>query len=109
MNNYGLHAGSFYTQNGNIGTNVPGDGLNIKEGTNARMGTVTMNSTTAVVVNTTAVTANSRIFLTIQTPNGATIGTPYVSARTAGTSFSVKSLGAADTSVVAWMIVEPTP
>jgi hypothetical protein len=84
---------------------LAGKGLRVKEGTNAKMGTAVLNGTTAVTVSTTAVTANSRIFLTIQTPGG-TPGSPYVSARTAGTSFQIKS-GASDTSTVAWFIVEP--
>jgi hypothetical protein len=83
-----------------------GKGLRIAEGSNAKMGTATLNGTTAVVVSTTAVTASSRIFLTIQTPGG-TPASPYVSAVSAGTSFSIKSTGASDTSVVAWMLVEP--
>ncbi|MFE7237177.1 hypothetical protein [Streptomyces sp. NPDC057580] len=86
---------------------VVGKGLRVKEGTNAKMGTATLNGTTAVVVSTTAVTANSRIQLTIQTPNAGTAGSAYVSARTAGTSFSIKSTNAADVSTVAWMLVEP--
>lgn len=85
-----------------------GLGLAIKEGTNAKMGTATLNGTTAVTVWTTAVTANSRIFLTIQTPGG-TPASPYVHTRSAGTSFNVKSTGASDTSTIAWMIVEPAP
>ena len=68
-------------------------------------GTVVLNGTTAVVVPATAVTANSRIFLTIQSPAG-TPGSPYVSARSAGVSFSVKST-AGDTSTCAWFILEP--
>lgn len=83
-----------------------GRGLRIAEGTNAKMGTATLNGTTAVTISTTAVTANSRILLTIQAPGG-TPASPYVSARTAGTSFQIKSTGASDTSTVAWMIVEP--
>jgi hypothetical protein len=94
------------TDNGNVSINGVGKGLLIKEGTNAKMGTATLNGTTAVTVATTAVTANSRIQLTINTPGG-TPGSPYVSARTAGTSFQIKSTGASDTSVVAWLIVEP--
>jgi hypothetical protein len=58
------------------------------------------------VVPTTAVTAKSRIFLTVQTPGGTPAGVAYVAARTAGTSFSVKG-AAGDTSIVAWLIVEP--
>ncbi|MEV8530079.1 hypothetical protein AB0451_39405 [Streptomyces sp. NPDC052000] len=85
-----------------------GGGLLVKTGTNATMGTAVLNGTTAVVVNTTKVTASSNIILTIQTPGG-TVASPYVSARTAGTSFSVKSTGASDTSTVSWLIVEPAP
>jgi hypothetical protein len=78
----------------------------IAEGTNAKMGTATLNGTTAVTISTTAVTANSRILLTIQAPGG-TPASAYVSARTAGTSFQIKSTGASDTSTVAWVILEP--
>lgn len=83
-----------------------GRGLRVAEGTNAKMGTATLNGTTAVTVSTTAVTATSRIYLTINTPGG-TPASPYVFTRTAGTSFQIKSTGASDTSTVAWMIVEP--
>ena len=84
-----------------------GQGLAVAEGSNAKQGTATLNGTTAVVVSNTSVTANSRIMLTIQVPGGGTTGSPYVSARTAGTSFSVKSTGAGDTSTVAYEIFEP--
>jgi hypothetical protein len=84
-----------------------GRGLQIKEGTNAKMGTATLSGGT-VVVNTTAVTASSRIFLTAQT-TGAAPGALRVSARTAGTSFTITSTSGTDTSVVAWMLVEPAP
>lgn len=59
-----------------------------------------------VTVNNTSVTAVSRIFLTSQ-QDGGTPGTPRVSSRVAGTSFTITSTGVTDTSVVAWMIVEP--
>ncbi|WP_454323269.1 glycosyl hydrolase family 28-related protein [Streptomyces ambofaciens] len=88
----------------NLGT--AGGGVGIKEGTNARMGTAVLNGTTAVTVANTSVTATSRIILTIQAPGG-TVGSPYVSARTAGASFAVKSTNAADTSTVAYVIFEP--
>lgn len=107
MNNYGLHAGSFYTQNGNIGTNVAGDGVNIKEGTNARMGVATLAAGT-VTVSTTAVTANSRIFVMSQ--SGTTnAGFLSISTRTAATSFVIVSSNASDARQVAWIIFEPTP
>jgi hypothetical protein len=78
----------------------------VKEGTNASMGTGTLNGTTEVTVATTKVTATSRIFLTIQAPAGTAGGVAYVSSRVAGTSFGVKAL-ALDTSTFAWLIVEP--
>lgn len=82
-----------------------GRGLRIAEGSNAKAGTATLNGTTAVTVSTTSVTATSRIVLGFVTPAG-TPGAPYVSAKTAGTSFQVKSV-AGDTSLIYWTIVEP--
>ena len=84
-----------------------GKGLYVKEGTNATMGVATLVLGT-VVVSTTKVTANSRIFLMHQ--NLGTITVPVgvaVSARTAGTSFTILSANLSDTSSIAWMIVEP--
>lgn len=86
--------------------NAAGKGLKVKEGTNAKMGVATLNGTTNVVVSTTAVTATSRIFLQTQAST-ATYGSPVVVSRVAGTSFTMKSTTASDTSSVAWMIVEP--
>ena len=63
---------------------MAGKGLRVKEGTNAKMGTLTLNGATAVQVATTAVTATSRIFLTVQAPGGTPAGVAYVSGRTAG-------------------------
>jgi len=65
--------------------------------------------TTSVVINTTAVTANSRIFLTVQEISCSDCSTtPMVITRSAGTSFTVRCLKDAATSAkVAWMIVEP--
>jgi hypothetical protein len=82
-----------------------GNGLYVKEGTNATLGRSTLVAGT-VVVSTTKVTASSEIFVTIQSAAG-TLGTVYISARTAGTSFTITSTSALDTSIVAWFIVEP--
>lgn len=84
---------------------VAGTGLQIKEGANATQGIATLAAGT-VTVNTNKVTANSRIQLTTQVPGG-TVGAPYVSARVAGTSFTITSTNGADTSQVAWTIIEP--
>jgi hypothetical protein len=82
-----------------------GGGLRVKEGSNAMMGRSTLVAGTVVVGNT-AVTANSEIFLTCQTPGG-TPGFLRISDRTAGTSFTILSSSGTDTSVVSWLIVEP--
>ena len=85
-----------------------GYGVYIKEGSNATMGTATLVAGT-VVVSTTKVTANSRIFLTIQSLG--TVAVPKaiaVTAVTASTSFTITSADATDTSTVAWLIVEPS-
>lgn len=79
----------------------------VVEGSNAAMGVATLVAGTATV-NTTAVAANSRIFLTTQSLG--TVATPMavaVTARTAGTSFTITSEDGTDTSVVAWQIVQP--
>lgn len=70
-----------------------------------RSGTATLAAGT-VTVNTARVTANSLISLTVNTPGG-TVGTPYVSARSAGVNFTITSTSGTDTSTVAWMILEP--
>jgi hypothetical protein len=95
-----------FTSGANIKMTAAGGGLYVKEGTNATMGAATLVAGT-VTVNTTKVTANSRIFLSGQNSNG-THGEVTVSARTAGTSFTITSSNAADTRSVAWMIVEPS-
>lgn len=82
-----------------------GKGLQVREGTNAKSGTVTLVGGTATVANT-SVTATSRIQLTSQA-DGGTPGWLRVSARTAGTSFTITSSSASDTSTVAYFIVEP--
>lgn len=82
-----------------------GNGFFVKEGANATMGLATLVAGT-VVVSTTKVTATSRILLTHQTVGG-TAGFLVVSARTGGTSFTILSSNAADTSTIAWLLVEP--
>lgn len=93
------------TADADLAVTLAGKGLRVKEGSNAKQGVSTLVAGTVVVSNT-SVTANSRIFLTINTPGG-TPGWLQVSARTAGTSFTILSSNAADTSVVAWQIFEP--
>ncbi len=82
-----------------------GRGLRVAEGANAKQGLATLVAGT-VVVATTAVTANSRIQLTVQ-ETGVFAGNVRVSARAAGVSFTILSSNAADTAQVAWEIFEP--
>lgn len=91
---------------GDIKLGNAGNGIYIKEGTNAVMGVATLANGT-ITVNTTKVTASSRIFLTINGGNLNNVGTTYISSRTAGASFTISSTNSQDASNVAWLIVEP--
>lgn len=104
----GVATGTSLSVTGDIKNNTEGGGLYIKEGVNATMGVATLVGGT-VTVSTTKVTANSRIFLTPQSMG--TILRPVgvgVTARVVGTSFTITSQDATDTSVIAWQIVEPS-
>lgn len=98
--------GDVTVASGDVILSALGGGLKLKEGANATMGRATLVGGT-VVVSTTSVGASSEVFLTCQTPGG-TPGFLRVSTRTAGTSFTILSSSGTDTSVVAWMIVEPS-
>jgi hypothetical protein len=105
VNLYRSAGGTLATDN-DLTLAVAGKGLQVKEGSNAKMGTATLVAGTKVV-STTAVTATSRVFLTAQSVGG-TAGALAVTARTAGTSFTITSTSGTDTSTVAWLIVEPS-
>ena len=68
------------------------------------VGQVTATGATPVVVANTLVTANSKVFFSLHTVGG-TVGFPTVSARVPGTSFSVISTNALDTSVYDYLII----
>ena len=85
-----------------------GGSMNINSGTNVvRLlhGTATLAAGKATV-SAPRVTVNSRIFLTLQVPGGD-IGMPYISARSPTSSFEISSTSPTDTSVVAWLLIEP--
>lgn len=63
-------------------------------------GTATLVAGT-VTVNNAKVTANSVIDVGVLTPGG-TQGAPFLSTKTAGTSFVIKSTSSTDTSVIWW-------
>lgn len=103
-----LERAQHFTQSGttlSTDNTVSADGLKIKEGTNARMGTTALTLGSATVSNT-SITANTRVFLTSQ-EDGGTPGWLRVSARTAGTDFTITSSSGTDTSTVAWLLIEP--
>jgi len=77
----------------------------INDGANEQMGLATLVGGT-LVVNNTKITANTRVFLSVQTAGG-TQGFLRIAARTAGTSFTITSTSGTETSTVAWLLVEP--
>jgi hypothetical protein len=91
---------------GNLVLKVAGKGLQIKEGSNARMGTATLVGGTIAVANT-SVTANTRVFISRST-TGGTVG-HLSTTQIASTSFTVNSSDAGDTSTVNWLLIEPSP
>lgn len=86
------------------------DGKSIKVaegGAATKMGLATLVLGVSVV-GTTSVTAQSRIFLSVESLGTVTVPTVVaVTARTPGTSFTITSANLTDTSKVAWLLVEP--
>ena len=101
-----LHEGPIEA-GGDVSLTALGKKIKVKEGANASMGVATLEGGKAVVA-TTAVTANSRIFLTINEGGLLNVGVPYEAERTAAKEFTIKSSNALDTSTVAWLILEPS-
>lgn len=102
-----LHTVNTFVTEGDLVCDVAGGGLVLREGANACSGIATLVAGT-VTVNTNQVTATSRVQLTVQSLG--TVTTPKavgVTARVAGTSFTITSADNTDTSVVAWTIIEP--
>ena len=91
---------SIYAANG---MTYLGGKLNIATGSNASIGSATLVGGT-VTVATTAVTTNSKIFVTVTTPSGTQgfLSTPTI---TNATSFVINSTSATETSVVNWWII----
>lgn len=89
---------------GNVSLLSAGNKLKIATGSNASVGTGTLAGGT-VTISTTAVTANSLIFLTDTAASLTNVGVISVSSKVAGTSFTVTSGNALDTSTFNWMII----
>lgn len=79
------------------------DKLSVTTGSNKTAGTSVLVGGT-VTVNTTAVTANSIILLTSQA-DGGTPGFVRITAKTAGTSFTITSSSGTDTSTIGWFFL----
>lgn len=89
---------------GNLALLTAGNKLKIATGANASVGTSAAMTAGTITINTTAVTANSQIFLTHATLGG-TQGILSVGTVTAGTSFVINSSSATDTGTVNWLII----
>lgn len=99
-------AGDVSVTTGSVAIESVGEGLEIKEGANARMGTVTFPNSPTVLVPNTSVTATTRIFFTRQTRPAGTGGLS-VGIIVPGVSFSLTSNAAIESATVTWMLVEP--
>lgn len=71
---------------------------------NATFGTTTLSGGT-ITVNTTAIRADSVVFLSNQACTSC--GALFVGTRTAGTSFVISSTNVLDASIVGWIILQP--
>lgn len=76
--------------------------INITAGANKAVSTATLSGGT-VTVNSTFVTANSIIYVTGQSCTNC--GSYYISAKSAGVSFTITSTNASDASTVAFLII----
>lgn len=80
-----------------------GGGINIKTGSNARLGTATLVAGTVTVANT-SVTANTKVFLSRATTGGTVGHLSYTKIN--ATSFTINSNSGTETSTVDWILVE---
>lgn len=104
-NNYSIYsAGGTVAINGNFVLNTAGNGIQIKAGSNARIGTGTLSGGTLAVANT-SVTANTRVFLTDTSGSTTNVGSLTV-VTSAGVGFTVTSTIAIDTSTFNWLLIE---
>lgn len=103
---------SSLTTGGDAIFSTVGRGIQLKGGTNGRIGTATLSSGTVTVANS-SVTASTQILLTIKVAGGTGVGIPTVGTVSAGTSFIINSLipgglvtQTLDNSQITWMLVE---
>jgi len=101
-----LRTGANGTVTGNLVMRVTNNGtLSFNgTGTSGRVGNFTLSSGNATVSNT-AVTANSSVFFTLQTPSGTVDQHPYASSIVAGANFTVTAT-ASDNSTYSFLIID---
>ncbi len=93
------------TMSGNLILGTAGNGIQIKEGTNARMGVSTLASG-VIQVSNTSVTSATRIFYSRKSVSSiAEMGHLYASLAT-GVGFSINSSDNLDSSVINWLLIE---
>lgn len=98
--------GNLTATNGNLALSTAGNKISIATGANSSLGVSGAMTAGTITISTTAVTANSLIF--VQPAVLGTVTVPqalYVSAISAGTSFTVTSADATDTSTVQWWLI----
>lgn len=92
---------------GNILTGTAGKGLQIKSGSNARIGTGTLSGGTLAVANT-SVTATTRVFLQDTNAGALTNVGSLTVVTSAGVGFTVTSTNVLDTSTFNYLLIEST-
>ena len=102
--NFQVTTGNIAAINGNVTMGTAGNGLVIKEGSNARMGTSAAMTAGSIIIANSSVTANTVIFLSPATTGGTQGALSYVS--NPGTGFTINSSSATDTSTVNWLLIE---
>lgn len=99
-----VRTGNVEVRNGDLSLGTAGNKLKITTGSNASVGVSGAMTGGTITISTTAVTANSIIFLTHATVAG-TQGILSVGTITAGTSFVINSSNGADTGTVNYWIL----
>jgi hypothetical protein len=103
----GTLTGELDVAGADLAVQTAGFGLEVAEGANAKQGTAVLAAGTVVVANT-SVTAVSRILLACQALGTVVVPSALcVSARVAGTSFTILASQNTDTSTIAYEIFEP--
>jgi len=104
----GIGAAKTIATSGSVIMDTIGGGLEIKEGTDARMGTDTVVNTAITTVANDTITASTRIFLTNQDSTSNTAGALEVeSIKTSSPqNFKVRGVGNVGTTTFAWLLIE---